>query len=161
DIASAEPDLSAGKALAVAQADVGGSQLAPAASARPGRRQVTTFANGDRASLVAFANPSGDRLAWRLTVAGQGPYVYDEVVDATTGGVLFRNSLTQSADARVFEYHPGAAAATNPHVVTLNPAWFTVTTALTGPNAHAYPDADNNNAPDAEIPQSGGNWDFP
>jgi subtilisin-like proprotein convertase family protein len=161
DIARADPDLSAGKALAIAQDDVGGSQLAPAAHEQPGRQRLTTFANGDRASLVAFADPAGDRLAWRLTVAGEAPYVYDEVVDAKTGRVLARNSLTRFANARVFEYHPGASAATNPHVVVVDPGWFTVTTALSGPNVHAYPDANNDNAPDAEIPQSGGNWDFP
>jgi len=98
------PRLSAGEALAAAQADVGARTSIPRATQHAGAQRVTTFANGDRASLVVFPSPAGDRLAWRLTVAGGDPYVYDEVVDAANGDVLARHSLTDFAVAHADVY---------------------------------------------------------
>ncbi|HZV75967.1 MAG TPA: M36 family metallopeptidase [Conexibacter sp.] len=165
-IASAAPRLTASEALGVAQGDVGAPAGLPAARTHPGAQRPTTFANGDRASLVALAAPSGDRLAWRLTVAGQGPYLYDEVVDARTGQVLVRHSLTDFASsAHVFFYHPGAAAGGTATQVDLAP-WLTSATTLSGTNAHAYADPnDNGNGTDGapvEVPPSSGtDWEYP
>jgi subtilisin-like proprotein convertase family protein len=165
-LASAAPRISASQALGVAKDDLGAPMTFPAAHARAGAARRTTFANGDEAHLVGFASPGGDRLAWRLTVAGQGPYLYDEVVDATTGAVLARHSLTDFASvAHVFFYHPGAAAGGTAQAVDLAP-WLTSGTTLTGPNAHAYADVNDNGsgtdgAPVEIPPSSGTNWDYP
>jgi subtilisin-like proprotein convertase family protein len=165
-IPSAIPRLSAGEALGVAQRDVGARMTFPASSTQPGAQQGTAFANGDRASLVALASPSGDRLAWRVIVAGQGPYLYDEVIDAQTGDLLVRHSLTDFAsNASVFFYHPDSAVDASTHAVDLAP-WLSSTTALSGPYAHAYADPNDdgagNDGTQIDIgPSSGTDWLYP
>jgi subtilisin-like proprotein convertase family protein len=156
------PRLSASQALAIAQSDVGAKAGLPRAATSAGPEHATRFSNGDRASLVAFASPSGDRLAWRVIVAGKDPYVFDEVVDAATGEVLARHSLTDFASsASVFDYHPGAASGGTQQLVDIT-SWLAASaTTLTGPNAHAYADVDNDDAAGAgeEIgPSAGSNW---
>jgi len=156
------PRLNASQALGIAQNDVGGNGGLPRAATAPGPERATTFSNGDSARLVAFESPSGDRLAWRVTVAGKDPYVFDEVIDAASGAVLARHSLTDFAsNASVFDYHPGAAAGGTQHVADIT-SWLAASaTTLTGPNTHAYADVNNNDAADAgeEIgPSAGSNW---
>jgi subtilisin-like proprotein convertase family protein len=160
------PRLTASQALGVAQNDVGAPAALPRGVTRPGAERTTSFGNGDGASLVAFEAPSGDRLAWRVTVAGKDPYWYEEVIDAATGELLARRSLTDFAvsNASVFEYHPGAAAGGAAHRVDISRWLGASATTLTGPNAHAYADVNNNDAADAgeEIgPSSGTDWDYP
>jgi len=165
-IPSATPALSAAQALELAQNDVGGAGGLPRALTHAGVQRRTTFSNGDSARLVVFDAPSGDRLAWRVFVAGEGPYMYDEVVDARTGEVLARRNLTRFAvsNASVYEYHPGAASGGTAHTVDIA-RWLTPSaTTLTGPNAHAYADVNNNDVADSneEIPPSGGtDWNYP
>jgi len=162
-LASATPSLTASQALGVAQRDVGASAGFPAAHAGAGPERRTSFANGDDARLVGLPAPGGDRLAWRLTVRGEGPNVYDEVVDARTGSVLVRHSLTESvvSNASVYDYHPDAAP---PHTVDIAPFLTNPSGAtLSGPNAHAYADLNNDDAAQAgeEIgPSSGTDWSY-
>jgi subtilisin-like proprotein convertase family protein len=170
-IASAAPRLSPSRALAAAQRDVGAPASLPAADTQPGPQQATTFSDGDRASLVVFDAPSGDRLAWRVIVAGRHPYLYEDVVDADSGQVLVRHSLTDFASsAHVFFYHPGAAAGGTATQVDLAP-YLTSSTTLSGPNAHAYADPDDETDPNTgqetqgtpvEVgPSSGTDWEYP
>jgi subtilisin-like proprotein convertase family protein len=170
-VPTAAPKLSPSQALGAAQADLGAPMTFPAAHTRAGAERTTTFTNGDHAGLVAFAAPAGDRLAWRLTVAGSGPYVYDEVLDAQTGAVLARHSLTRFAvsHADVFPFHPGAAPALHDGGTAqqvdiapwlANPAGST----LSGPFAHAYADLNDDDIaqPGEEIgPSSGTDWIYP
>ena len=143
-IRSATPRLTASQALDAAQGDVGATTSIPRAATHAGIQRRTTFSNGDSARLVAFQSPSGDRLAWRVTVAGQGPYWFDEVIDANTGGVLSRRNLTRFAvDASVFDYHPGAAQGGTAHTVDISRWLSPSATTLTGPNAQAYADVNN------------------
>jgi len=157
------PRLTASQALAIAQGDVGAKATLPRAATGAGPEHATTFSNGDRASLVAFEFPGGDRLAWRVTVAGKDPYVFDEVVDAATGDVLARHSLTDFASsASVFDYHPGAASGGTQHVVDIT-SWLAASaTTLTGPNVHAYADPDHDDdfaqAGEEIGPSAGSNW---
>ncbi|MGN6187763.1 MAG: M36 family metallopeptidase [Conexibacter sp.] len=155
------PTLTAAQALAVAQGDVGVATRLPRPDAHPGPQQVTTFANGDRASLVVFDAPDGDRLAWRVTVAGRDPYVYDEVVDASSGAILARHSLTDFvSSAPVYEYHPGAGSETTVDLAR----WLTAPVVLSGPNAHAYADVNDNDRADVGEdvgPNSGTDWNYP
>lgn len=165
-LASSTPRLTASQALAAAQADVGAPAALPRAATRPGPQRSTTFANGDDARLVVFDSPSGDRLAWRVTVAGRAPYWFEEVVDAATGAALARRSLTDFAvsNASVFDYHPGAASGGTEHTVDIAPWLGASATTLDGPNAHAYADVDNNDAADGgeeAPPSSGTDWSYP
>ena len=143
DVGSTSPALSASDALAAAQRDVGVSASAPPATSPTGTDRHTKFMNGDSARLVAFADEDGDRLAWRLTVAGEDPYIYDVVVDAASGRVLARHSLTSLANsASVYPYHPGAASGGAPTNVDLAP-WLANPAApvnLSGPNTYTYAD---------------------
>jgi subtilisin-like proprotein convertase family protein len=174
DIATTTPRLTASEALATAQRDVGTAASAPAAStSATATDSRTTFSNGDTARLVAFADKDGDRLAWRLTVAGDDPFVYDEVVDAATGKVLARHSLTDFvSNASVYDYHPGAAGPSGiAHTVDLaaDPQWMNRSTLtspnkLDGRNAHAYADVGGTNGFNAgeDIPPSAGtDWVYP
>ncbi|MFL5816467.1 MAG: M36 family metallopeptidase [Conexibacter sp.] len=165
-VRSTTPRLTASQALAVAGDDVGAPAGLPRATTRAGAQRVTSFANGDRASLVAFQAPDGDRLAWRVTVAGRDPYVYDEVVDATSGAILARHSLTDFAvsHADVFPYHPDAAVGGSELQVDIGPWLDASATTLTGPSAHAYADNNDNDVTDAgeDIgPSAGSDWLYP
>ncbi|MDO8213087.1 M36 family metallopeptidase [Conexibacter sp. CPCC 206217] len=161
-IATATPALTASQALRIVQRDVGGTLALPRADARPGAERRTTFSNGDAARLVAFAAPDGDRLAWRVTVAGEQPFLYDVVVDAHSGELLARNSLTDFASAQVYDFHPGAAPADTVDLAR----WLGDTqgdTRLFGPNAHAYADVGAPNGVNAgeQVAATGGNWSYP
>ncbi|MBS1870788.1 MAG: M36 family metallopeptidase [Actinobacteria bacterium] len=138
------PRLTASQALAVARNDVGAKAALPRAHTSAGPQRLTTFSDGDRASLVAFESPSGDRLAWRVIAAGTDPYVFEVVVDAASGEILARHSLTDFAStADVLAYHPGAAAGGTQFPVDIT-RWLNASaTTLTGPYAHAYADPDN------------------
>jgi subtilisin-like proprotein convertase family protein len=163
-LSTTTPQLTASQALAVAQGDVGAQGGLPRAATSAGPQRVTTFINGDSARLVAFASPSGDHLAWRVTVAGKDPYVFDEVIDAATGELLARRSLTDFAvNALVFDNHPGAASGGTQQVVDVERWLAASATTLTGPNAHAYADVNDNDAADGgeEIGPSAGNWLYP
>jgi subtilisin-like proprotein convertase family protein len=124
--------------------------------------QTTTFANGDRAQLVTLADPDGDRLAWKLTVAATDPYVYEVLVDAATGGVLTRHSLTDFLDSNssVVKARPGDGTLASRNIGGwLDPAGDR----LAGPYVHAYPDraAPNGISGDGEVaPSSGTDFDF-
>ena len=167
DPGTTTPGLSASDALAAAQRDLGVSASAPAASSPTGTDQRTKFSNGDNAHLVAFADEDGDRLAWRLTVAGADPYIYDEVVDAASGKILARHSLTDLANAAsVYDFHPGAAVGGTAHPTDLAPYLSTpaAPTNLSGPNAHAYADVGGVNGfdPGEDIgPSSGTDFVYP
>ena len=71
----------------------------------PGPRAPSVFERGplrsdDAAvSLVWFPTAAGDRLAWRARVEPEGfPQVYDILVDAQDGTVLYRRNLVRYAD---------------------------------------------------------------
>ncbi len=179
-VRSVAPALTAGAALALARRQAGGSMLAPRARRQGGPERATRFAGGDTARLTLFNDGTTTRLAWRLEVTGAHDYVYEFVVDATSGRVLKRRSLTEFALARIYRNHPGAAAGGTPELVDLaqNPSWLNQSTPadrkLSGNNAHAYVDADTIDsdpatpgvvgptAGDLEVrPSSGNDWDYP
>jgi subtilisin-like proprotein convertase family protein len=161
---STDPPLGPAAARAAAQRDLGLTPDGDPGTVGADPARTTAFGGQDRARLVTLADPGGDHLAWKLTVAGKAPYVYEVLVDAATGTVLTRHSLTDflSSSADVVKDHPGGAAA---HV-DLGP-WLTApvsgSTGLLGPYVHAYPDR---NAPqgvggDAEVaPSSGSDFSF-
>ena len=154
--APAPPRLSAGAALAVALGDAGRRGAAPRAQPRGGADQHTVFSGGHEARLVLFPDRPGDvRLAWKVTAHADADEVYEDVVDATSGQLLYRSNQVHGADAsmRAFTYAPGLG----PHdlrTTVVSGATLRVDsgTALRGPYADVYPDADANDAPDARDP---------
>ena len=176
-IASVVPDLDAQAALAAAKREVGGALVPPRGRTGRGPERPTSFANGDSARLTLFNDGTATRLAWRLEVTGEHDYVYELVVDATSGRVLKRRSLTEFADALVYDNYPGAPAGGGPVTADLDGpdgTWLNrneLNTKLQGNNAHAYVDADDVDATtpgptagDLEVPANPGpppNWSFP
>ena len=170
-IPSATPGITAASALAAAKEDVGAPMTPPAVRDVSGAQRVTHFANGDHARLVVFADAGGDRLAWRLSVKGVGPYVYNEVIDAATGRLLARHSLTSFvSNASVFNYHPGNGplAAVNVDLAAdttwLDRSTETTPESLRGRNAHAYADIGGGNgfsAGEDINPSAGTDWPSP
>jgi subtilisin-like proprotein convertase family protein len=160
-VPSTDPPLGPSAARAAAQRDLGVAVDGDPGSVGTDAVRTTRFADGDSASLVTLADPDGDHLAWKLIVAGKNPYIYEVLVDAASGAILHRASLTEFAtSASVFKYHPGAAGAGGTATsVTFPSGWLPASpTSLTGPNAHAYADRNPNNGinGDSETPPSSG-----
>ena len=165
---STTPARSAGDALGVAKREVGGSLVPPRARQASGPERSTRFSSGDTARLTLFDDGTTTRLAWKLLVTGDHGFVYELVVDATSGRVLKRRSLTEFAS--VYRNHPGAVNGGTPTAVDfVAQGWLQNTaTTLDGINAHAYVDADAVDvlppAPsggDVEIPPGPGNaWNY-
>ncbi|HWI72890.1 MAG TPA: M36 family metallopeptidase, partial [Baekduia sp.] len=155
-VPSTDPPLGPEAARTAARGDLGLQPDGAAATTAPGAARPTTFSGtGDTASLVTLADPGGDHLAWKLIVDATNPYVYEVLVDAATGAILTRHSLTDFASsATVLDDHPAAAAGGTPHTADLAPWLPASPTTLSGPNAYAYADA---NAPDG----IGGDTDTP
>ena len=78
------PALSATDALAVARRNVDGSALATTPETEYEGAKLTAFADGDGAAT----------LAWRVRTEARNTIVYEVVVDAASGRVLARHSLT-------------------------------------------------------------------
>jgi extracellular elastinolytic metalloproteinase len=161
---STTPALDAQAALGAARRDVGDARGAPppvSSSSAPTRDAV--FPLGDRAALVAWAGGGAARLAWRVLFTDRTSTLYDSIVDATTGTVIRRNSLTDSADAAtVFAHYPGAAHGGTQQKVDLTPYLDPGAITLSGPFAHAYSDVntDNTAQPTEEVAPSGGDFVF-
>jgi hypothetical protein len=155
DVASADPGVTATAALDRVRRRFGGRDTR-IADASGGARQATEFADGSRASLVAFAMAGADQLAWDV-LAPSPVGLMHAVIDATSGRVLFHANLTDDAtNADVFENHPGAAA---PITVDLDP-WLTDGTKLKGPNAHTFADLDDDNVADGPEEVTPGTFTF-
>ncbi|HEX5926089.1 MAG TPA: M36 family metallopeptidase, partial [Baekduia sp.] len=137
-VPSTDPPLGPAAARTAARRDLGLVPDGETGTVGTDPARTTQFSGLDRASLVTLADPDGDHLAWKLTVAGADPYVYEVLVDAADGAILTRHSLTDFAsNASVVEHHPGDGSL---HTVDLA-AWLTLpVTTLTGPNVHAYAD---------------------
>ncbi|MDX6702860.1 MAG: extracellular elastinolytic metalloproteinase [Baekduia sp.] len=161
---STDPPLGPGAARAAAQRDLGVAADGAPGDVGAGPVRTTTFPGGDQASLVTLADPGGDHLAWKLIVAGQAPATYEVLVDAATGAVLSRRSLTDFVSpARVYERHPGAPMGGTLQTVDLDQhGWLpTPSAGLIGPNVHAYADRrspDGLGGDHETTPSSGGDF---
>jgi extracellular elastinolytic metalloproteinase len=119
-----------------------------------GSRRTTVFTDGSTAELSVFASPGADRLAWDITTSDADGLMYRAAVDALTGRVLARVSLTKFAsNASVYPNYPGAAGTANALMSVDLAPWLTSTTRLSGNNAHVYADLDDTSTP-TEIPPS-------
>ncbi|MDX6377521.1 MAG: extracellular elastinolytic metalloproteinase, partial [Gaiellaceae bacterium] len=159
------PRLSAAQARAAALAGVGVSARPSVARPTGDTRSTTKFSSGDSAALGVLAGAT-KRLVWDTTVKVDASHTYRAVVDAATGRTLLRRNLVQHiASERVHFNYPGAADGGARNLVHIPPQWVASTTALTGPNVHAFADLNDNDIADAgeETPPSTPPdiWNFP
>ena len=163
-VSSVDPNVGAAAAMAKVRADVGEPGPTAVESGPSGVRQKTTFAGGDFARLVLFGAADGAKLAWHVLYhASRSPALYDAVVDASSGAVLYRQNLTKAdAAASVYPNHPGASAAQTVDLEDYGlPAGAAV---LSGQFSRAFSDVDDNDEPAATeevIPSSGSNFVYP
>ncbi len=151
-IASAVPSISSDAAISAARVD-GGATVAAAQSS-------------DSASLVLFPTGHGARLAWKTFTWPNTQQLNMSVVDARSGSVLYRQSLTSddTGTATAWEFYPSDLVPAGANVA--NPVTFPVVagTKLSGDNAHVWADVKDNNKPDPgeEIPAvTGTDWSMP
>jgi len=152
------PALSAAEARAAVARDVGVDRPATVTDGPTGPRRETTFSTGDRAALVLFGGAGDVRLAWQVTYEASSAAWYDAVVDAATGAVLRRANMVDSLTANVFHNYPGApvGGTQTPEVLDGYLTGGAAATTLSGPNAHAWSDVDDNDvaAPAEEVDPS-------
>ena len=107
---------------------------------------------------------SGPRLAWRTEAQPTSTEHYVGTVDASSGSLIDRHNLVRFATGAVWRYAPTdllVAGDGTQLSVDFTP-WLSSATALTGPNAHVYPDANDDNTPDGEVgPTAGTDWSAP
>ncbi len=134
-VEDASPSIGAGEAIAQSRLAVG---LAPGAN------------KSDSAGPVWFRTLGGTRLAYETTT-GSGAQMYQSVVDAQTGKVMYRRSLVNNANGNVLDYYPNAAHGGTFHTVNLNQHGWLKKNAqtLSGPNVHEYSDVNDNNTDDS------------
>lgn len=160
------PGLGADKARESAIKDVRHEAKAASAQKAGDARQTTRFSNGDQAALAYFMTPGGLRLAWQTLTTPASNEMYTHVVDAQTGKILYRLSLTSSDQGLAWDYYPGAPKGGVQKARDLTgPGWLPNNSPhLAGNVAHVYNDANDNNMadPTEEItPVSPKNFKFP
>jgi hypothetical protein len=150
-VESTEPALSATEALAALQENVGVKRAMKIRSQSRGARREAKFEGGDFARLVLFAGAGGTRLAWHVTYRATSQAFYDAIVDARSGAVLYRQNLVKFGDLRGFDVYPGHPDdGGTPALRTMPAQWLPGgSTALDGPNAHAFTDVDGDDTADA------------
>jgi extracellular elastinolytic metalloproteinase len=162
------PTVTATEARALAMRDAGASGAAPGVDrVLTGAARTTVFADGGEAGLVLFHRPQGTRLAWHLMTVPARPAEYVYVVDAVDGSILWRQNIVSAATGLAWDSYPsslvpGGGGVQQTRDFTAN-GWLSSSTTLSGPNAHAYADLNDNDVAGAaeEIPPTGGAWDYP
>jgi extracellular elastinolytic metalloproteinase len=145
----------------LAAAELTGAQALDTAR-RDARETRPTAA--DRAELVAFPTAAGLRLGYQ-TLTMQAGYLH--VVDARSGRILYRQSLTDNdagPDALVWDNYPGAPAGGRQRPVSLAKWVSPYAKNLTGNSAHVFSDLNDDNVanPGEEVPQSSpGHFRYP
>ena len=151
-VASTVPGIGSDEAISAARVD-GGATVAAAQGS-------------DSASLVLFPTGRGARLAWETLTWPNTQQLNLSVVDAATGAVLYRQSLSDDATgtATAWQFYPSDLVV--PPANVASPVTFPVDdgTSLNGDNAHVWADVKDNNKPDPgeEIPAvTGTDWSMP
>jgi len=159
-VESVAPRLGARDAVMAAARGVATSYEPGFAGAGIGAERRTAFAGRSTAGLVIFVGPAGPRLAWHVIVTVDAGHMYDAVIDAGDGELLFRRNLAQDATGLAYSNYPGAPAGGTQVAVNLDP-WLSAANRLEGPFAHVQANP-TNGAPETgdEIPPTGGNWNY-
>jgi extracellular elastinolytic metalloproteinase len=132
-------------------------------TARRDARETRSTAS-DKAQLVAFPTVAGLRLGYQ-TLTMQSGYLH--VVDAQTGRILYRQSLTDNdagPDALVWDNYPGAPAGGKQRRVSLRKWVSPYAKTLTGNSTHVFSDLNDDNVANAgeEVGQSSpGHFTYP
>ncbi|WP_344212256.1 M36 family metallopeptidase [Kribbella sancticallisti] len=148
---SAAPAVSADGARTAAIEDIGGK----AAAGKASKSGVTTkWSNGDLAKQVYFHTASGLRKGWMTYVNAGGSKIYTHVIDAQTGGLLYRRDLVSegNGDALVVDNYPGAAKGGTQRTENLiYNKWLpkNAKTLLEGTSVVAFADVNDDNQPNA------------
>jgi len=146
-----------------------GAQAISAARSRQG--DSTSPGPRDVARRVLFVTRAGTHLGWStVTMSAQSPTL--SVLDAHTGGLLFRRSLSsdagpgdKSAGGLAYQYFPRAPKGGNQVSVDYTAkGWLPGNaTSLSGNNSHTYSDVndDNKSQGSEEVaPSAGHRWDY-
>jgi extracellular elastinolytic metalloproteinase len=141
------------------------SATAAVAAARAAASSRLRPRSDDRATLVLFPTPRGARLAWRVIAWIASDDLTMSVVDARTGALMYRHSLTddvQGTGSAVDMYPSGDVANDGG---SLMPRTFPVFNGkkLSGNTAHVYLDTKDDNfaQPKDEIAAvSGTDWSY-
>jgi hypothetical protein len=147
------------------------------AAARTSLGEPAAAGPADVASRVLFVTAHGTYVGWQtVTMSASTPAT--AVVDARTGKVLYRRSLSsdaepstdragakKSASSIAYRYYPGARhGGTADPVNYTNRGWLSANAkVLSGNNSHAYSDVNDDNVPNPseEVhPTSAGKFDY-
>ena len=93
-----------------------------------------------RAGLVLFGEPGRVRLGWHVVLGVDSRRVFDAVVDASTGTLLYRNNLVREASLLAWDNYPGAPFGGAASLRAVPDAWLTSGSSLYGPNAWVVSD---------------------
>ncbi|HYG73165.1 MAG TPA: M36 family metallopeptidase [Actinomycetota bacterium] len=158
DVPTTTPTLPAKGAISAAYADAGASAPALGTPKRAGAgpQLRTEYASGDDARVVLFHTGRETRLAWRTTTFVDGDEIYVTIVDDASGEVLWRTNLVRSdGTGLAWEDDPRGPQ----QQVTFPVADGS---ALRGPNAWVYPDTDDDDRPDGQVPAlTALDWAYP
>lgn len=156
---AASPELGARASLGRALRNAGESTAPPPVRSQAATADsATRFRGGDEAQLTFFADtPESLRLAWRVTANVSPDEIYEYVIDAESGRILFRANTVSAATGRVWEYAPNidaacpecSVAAGQQHDLAFPGSWDTDPEKLQGSNAHTYTDVNDDDLPDA------------
>ena len=147
--AAAAPKVTAVAARTTAAEDMGGT--ASSATAKTAGVS-TTWSNGDTAKQVWFHTADGLRKGWLTYVNAGGMKIYNHVIDAQTGSLLYRKDLVNegNGDALVQDNYPGAAKGGTQRVENLIfNKWLpkNAKTLLDGTSVAAWADVNDDNQP--------------
>jgi len=155
---ASSPGISASAARDAAIKSVEVTPKAASAKTAADAVRSTKFSNGDQASLVYFVTAGGPRLAWQTLTSPTTKAMYNTIVDAASGRVLYRNSLTASDSGLAWDYYPGSAKGGSQTLRTFPQGWLPNNSPrLAGNVAHVYSDVNDDNMAEAgeEITPSG------
>ena len=173
-VPSTDPTLTADEALLAARDNVGGPAKVPPVKKRSqGPERKTTYETyAESAQLTVFAQAGADRLAWDVQVLDDDSILYRVVVDAASGDVLARQSLTafDNNDAEIWPLHPSQTEAPTAVNFGTDPSWLDRSAAngnqLIGNNTHTYVDNNGTNGYQSgeQVTRNGGiggDWTYP
>ena len=162
---STSPALTATQARDRAARNALGKASPATAHQAANARRTTTFDGGDTAELVWFRTPAGLQLGWHTLVSPASGELYSSVVDASSGAILYRDSLVDEANGSVWENYPGAAKGGTQQTVDFTAkGWLPASaTTLSGPYSHTYSDVNDNNVADGseEVHPTAKNFLYP
>lgn len=147
--AVAAPKVTAADARSAAIQDAGGTTKSATATTSG---VSTKWSNGDTAKQVWFHTADGLRKGWLTYTNSGGTNIYSHVVDAQTGGTLYRKDLVSegNGDALVQDNYPGAAKGGTQRVENLiYNKWLpkNAKTLLEGTSVAAFADVNDDNQP--------------